>query len=407
MSPNYEQWRETCAEHHHDDEHNRPPAPGDGEEYHAGGGPDNEDRLGRPEGAEDLAPVGQAGRALSGEPVRDRPVAEHVAVPVLGDHDQLADADDGAEDQRPGHQDPGGDAAPVAGGGAVSHGGLRFCWLQVGSGLRLESLGDRTGHRLPGRLAGQLEGEGGDAQPGDAERPAAQHVGDVVHAEQDPADPDQGDQRHDRGGEDTAPRAARGGQEDEQQRPVADDGAERVPAGEAVPVAVRDRMRDHRSQPPDQVLQHRVEHQRARAGDQQVEREPPAPPDRQDHRRGPDDRPEHPAAAQPGDRLDHGDYPGVPGDQGVDPGRGAAVGGFQRRPLQPHQDEQEREDQRRGRDHHEWHEAAAGTGTPTVGEAERDAGRHGSCTAHRAADHTCRRSRWYRAVSPGARRARQ
>ena len=43
----------------------------------------------------------------------DRLVAEHVTVPVLADHEQFADADDDAEDQYPGHQDLGGDAAPV------------------------------------------------------------------------------------------------------------------------------------------------------------------------------------------------------------------------------------------------------------------------------------------------------
>ena len=63
------------AGHDRGDEDDRPPAPGDGEEHHAGGERDDEDRLGRPEGAEDLAPVGQAGRAVGGEPVRDRPVA--------------------------------------------------------------------------------------------------------------------------------------------------------------------------------------------------------------------------------------------------------------------------------------------------------------------------------------------
>ena len=124
-----------------------------------------------------------------------------------------------------------------------------------------------------------------------------------------------------------------------------------MPAGEAVPVAVGDRMRDDRTQPADQRFEHRIEDQRARARDEQVDREPPAPPDGEDDRRRPDDRPQHAAATEPGDRLDHGHERGVARNQAVDPGRGAAVGGLQRRPLQAHQDEQEREHQRCGRDH--------------------------------------------------------
>ncbi len=237
---------------------------------------------------------------------------------------------------------------------------------EVGLGLGFEALGDRVGHRLPGRLAGQLEGEGGHAQPGDAERPAAQHVGDVVHAEQDPADPDQHDQRGDPGGEGAPPAAAHHRQEDQEQGAVADDRAERVPAGEAVPLAVRHRVRHHRAEPADQRLEHRIEHQHAAARHQQVDRQPPAVPERQQERRRPDERPQHPAAAQPGDRLHDGDGGGVTGDQAVEPGRGVVVGGLQRGPLQPYQHEQYREHQGRHRDHHEGGQAPVRTAGRTA-----------------------------------------
>jgi hypothetical protein len=44
-----------------------------------------------------------------------------------------------------------------------------------------------------------------------------------VHAEQDPADPDHGDERRDNCDEDGPPPAAGGGHEDQQHGPVADD----------------------------------------------------------------------------------------------------------------------------------------------------------------------------------------
>ena len=104
-----------------------------------------------------------------------------------------------------------------------------------------------------------------------------------MHAEQQPADADRGDQRDDHRDEHAAPRSAGRGQEDQEQGAVADDRAERVPAGEAVAVAVSDGMGDHRAQPADQCLEDRVKRQRAGPGDQQVDREPPPAPDRQHH----------------------------------------------------------------------------------------------------------------------------
>ena len=164
-----------------------------------------------------------------------------------------------------------------------------------------------------------------------------------MHAEQQPAGADRGDQRDDRDGEQAAPVPAGRGQEDQEQGAVADDRPEGVPAGEAVAGPVGDRMGDHRAQPADQRLQHRVKRQRAGPGHQQVDGEPPAAPDRQHDRGHPGHRPQHPAAAQPGDGLDHADHGRVPRHQAVQPGRGAVIGRLKRGPLQPHENKQERE----------------------------------------------------------------
>src|SRR6267142_2733013 len=63
---------------------------------------------------------------------------------------------------------------------------------EIGAGLGFQSFGDRGGQWPAGRAPGQLEGECRDPEPGDAERPGAHDVGQVVHAEEDPADADQG-----------------------------------------------------------------------------------------------------------------------------------------------------------------------------------------------------------------------
>ena len=65
-----------------------------------------------------------------------------------------------------------------------------------------------------------------DPEPGDTEGPRAHDVGQVMHPEEDPADPDQGDEGGDHRDEDGAPPAAGSGQEDEKYRSVADDRAE-------------------------------------------------------------------------------------------------------------------------------------------------------------------------------------
>ena len=183
-----------------------------------------------------------------------------------------------------------------------------------------------------------------------------------MHAEQETADADRGDQRNDDHREHPAPDSARRGQEDQEQRAVADDRTERVPTGEAVTGAVGDGMGDHGAQPADQGLEDRVQRQFPGPGDQEIDREPPLPPDgQQDHGRS-DQGPQHPAAAQPGDRLDHADNRGVPGDQAVQPGRGAVISRFQRRPLQSHQQEEQRKDDRRGGDNTKRSQISPGSG---------------------------------------------
>jgi hypothetical protein len=91
---------------------------------------------------------------------------------------------------------------------------------------------------------------------------------------------------------------------------------------------VRDRVRNHRAQPADQRFEYRIQHERARAGDNQIGRQPPSPPDREDDRGRRDDRPQHPVAAQPGHCLDHGDDCGVTRDQAIEAGRCAVIGRF-------------------------------------------------------------------------------
>ena len=264
------------------------------------------------------------------------------------------------EDQHPDHDDPGRDT-PVLPGSFMVHARLRFCGLEVGAGLGLEALGHGVSHRGPSGLAGQFEGKGGDAQPGDAERPGAKHVRKVVHAEQQPADADRGDQRDDHDGKGAAPNSAGRRQEDQEQGAVADDRAKRVPAGEAVAVPVSDGMGDHRAQPADQCLEDRVKRQRSGPGDQQVDRQPPPAPDGQRHDGQPDERPQHAPAAQPGDRLDGADNHRVAGDEAVQPGCRAVIGRLERRPPKPHQDKQEAEDERRHRYDDERGENAPGS----------------------------------------------
>ena len=173
-----------------------------------------------------------------------------------------------------------------------------------------------------------------------------------MHAEQDPADPDGRDEHADAVAQRGARPAGPGvGQEGQQHGAVTDDRAERVPAGEAVPGAVRDRVRDHRASRPTSDL--RIgSSTSARPGDQQIEGQLPAPPDRHHGRGHAEHGPQHAVAAQPGDRLDHRDQRRVPGDEAVQPGRGVVVSRLQWAPAQPHRDQQHGEHQR-GHGHHD------------------------------------------------------
>src|SRR6266702_8557238 len=141
-----------------------------------------------------------------------------------------------------------------------------------------------------------------------------------------------------------------------------------------------DRMRHHGTQPANERFEDGIQGQRARAGDEQVGREPPLPPDREDDRRRRDHRPEHAIAAQPGDRLDDAHRRGVAGDQAVEIGCGSVVGRFQRRPLQAHSDEQDGEDHRRDGHRDERRETAV--------PAADGFGFHGRGTALSANAHT-------------------
>jgi hypothetical protein len=117
-------------------------------------------------------------------------------------------------------------------------------------------------------------------------------------------------------------------------------------------------MRHHRAQPADQRFEDRIQRERARTGDNQVDGQPPPPPKREDDRRGPDNGPQHAIAAQPGDRLDHRNDRGVARDQAVQADGGMVVGRLQRCPLQAYQDEQNREDNRRDGDRGQRHQTA-------------------------------------------------
>jgi hypothetical protein len=101
------------------------------------------------------------------------------------------------------------------------------------------------------------------------------------------------------------------------------------------------------TQPADQRLEYRVKRQHASASDQEVDREPPAAPDGEHDDGHPDQRPQHAAATEPGDRLDDADSHGMAGNEAVQPRRRAVVRRLERRPLQSYQDKQEREDERR------------------------------------------------------------
>ncbi len=111
-----------------------------------------------------------------------------------------------------------------------------------------------------------------------------------MDSQEDSADPDRRDDDRGYDREPGVPSAARGRQENEEDRAVAHDGPERVSARKAVPWRVRDGVRDHRAQPADQRLHDRIDYQRADACDDQVGGQPPAAPEREQRTRSRDNR---------------------------------------------------------------------------------------------------------------------
>lgn len=102
-----------------------------------------------------------------------------------------------------------GDAGALAGTRVKR---TRF-WIgrpEIGDGLRLQSFRDRMSYLLAQGEPGQLKRECRDPEPGDPERPCAHHVGQIVHAEHDSADPDQRNCREDHSHECRAAPAAGG-----------------------------------------------------------------------------------------------------------------------------------------------------------------------------------------------------
>src|ERR1035441_1566717 len=97
-----------------------------------------------PQGGDDQAPAARGGGAVGGEPARDRQVTEHIAVAIFGD--QLAEADDDAENQQPRDEDSGGDAAAIA-DVRLGRGRPPLRRPEAGTGLGLQAFVNRTGHR--------------------------------------------------------------------------------------------------------------------------------------------------------------------------------------------------------------------------------------------------------------------
>ena len=96
------------------------------------------------------APTRLRGRAMRGEPARDRAVVELIARSVLGE--QFAKPDDDAEDQDPADDDSSGDAAMVAAAPSrTGPGAFRLSEHQVPPVLRFQPLGNRIRDPLTSR----------------------------------------------------------------------------------------------------------------------------------------------------------------------------------------------------------------------------------------------------------------
>lgn len=162
-----------------------------------------------------------------------------------------------------------------------------------------------------------------------------------MHAQRDPGQTDQRHQHADPDDHRLAPARRHRRQEHQQQGPVRDERAERVPAGEAVARCAGDRHVHDRAEPADQRLQRRVEDQTTDPGDDQIDGQSGLAPDQQpDH--GDGDQPdEDRSAAQVGHRLQDGDECVVRGDESVEPFGDGVVGVLQRAP--PHPDEHQQQ----------------------------------------------------------------
>ena len=164
-----------------------------------------------------------------------------------------------------------------------------------------------------------------------------------MHAEQNPADPDDQNDRCYHHHEHGSPPAASRRQEHQQKRSVTNHRPERVPARETAAGAMRDRVRQNGPKAAYQRLQYRIQHQRTRPSHQQVQRNPPPPADgQQDHGQA-DDNAQHRGAAQHRHRVQGRDQRPVTRNHVVQVNSGGAVSRFQRSPAQPDEDQQERE----------------------------------------------------------------
>ena len=117
--------------------------------------------------------------------------------------------------------------APPAGSGRAGRRSGRS------SGARPSLAGAVTG--WPAAFRAQLERRRGDSQPGNADRPAAENVRHEVHAQQNPADPDQGDKQNDYYFERFARVSSRSRKEHQQHGSVADVEFSACPLGKLWP----------------------------------------------------------------------------------------------------------------------------------------------------------------------------
>ena len=288
----------------------------------------------------------QHGRTVRRQPVRDGGVAEDVAVSLAVVGQGGTEGVERAEDEYP-RDEPAGECPPGPHHGRVRH---RPGRLEVAGRLGLQAFRERLGRPHAMLDPPQLGRVRGDTQPGDAQRPGTEDVGEVVHAEGEAGEADRGHQDGRRDDDRGPPPPGQGRRENHEQRAVHDDGAQRMAAGEAVSAAGGDRVRDDRAQPADGRLERRIEDQRTGPGHHEERDQPVPPADEQQHGRDDDQPDQDRVAAQPGDEPEGEDHRPVPGNRSVQGGGHPMVDRLQRYPLQPHEHEQHTEQQRPGTD---------------------------------------------------------